>query len=181
MTYARYGLFRYVKEDAAKREPYKNLKSTGPNLRGLARILLFKRFESSVEAFRKTIERFLESNRRFLSALENGMVPAGELAQSMLYQTDDCEEQDFLDALQEASEKYLPKRLPLRLAQEACGTRCLRVGRHSRKGRADYSGTRCESSRSSLPCCRMSHPQRGEKAHLHAIRRHGGLSVRELE
>ena len=27
------------------------------------------------------------------------MVPAGELAQSMLYQTDDYEEQDFLDAL----------------------------------------------------------------------------------
>jgi superfamily II DNA or RNA helicase len=109
MTYARYGLFRYVKDDAAKREPYKNLKSTGPNLRGLARILLFKRFESSVEAFRKTIERFLESNRRFLSALESGMVPAGELAQSMLYQTDDYEEQDFLNALQEASEKYLPE------------------------------------------------------------------------
>jgi superfamily II DNA or RNA helicase len=36
------------------------------------------------------------------------MVPAGELAQSMLYQTDDYEEQDFMDALQEASEKYLP-------------------------------------------------------------------------
>ena len=33
------------------------------------------------------------------------MVPAGELAQSMLYQTDDYEEQDFLDALQEASAK----------------------------------------------------------------------------
>jgi superfamily II DNA or RNA helicase len=108
LTYARYGLFRYVKDEAANREPYKNLKSTGPNLRGLARILLFKRFESSVEAFRKTVERFLESNRRFLTALEGGMVPAGELAQSMLYQTDDYEEQDFLDALQDASEKYLP-------------------------------------------------------------------------
>jgi superfamily II DNA or RNA helicase len=108
LTYARYGLFRYVKDEAASREPYKNLKSTGPNLRGLARVLLFKRFESSVEAFRKTIGRFLESNRRFLMALEGGMVPAGELAQSMLYQTDDYEEQDFLDALQEASEKYLP-------------------------------------------------------------------------
>ncbi len=108
LTYARYGLFRYVKEDASKREPYKNLKATGPNLRGLARILLFKRFESSVEAFRKTIEGFLKSNLRFLKALEGGMVPAGELAQSMLYQSDDYEEQDFLDALQSASEKYLP-------------------------------------------------------------------------
>ena len=108
LTYARYGLFRYVKDSAASREPYKNLKSTGPNLRGLARVLLFKRFESSVEAFRKTVGRFLESNRRFLMALEAGMVPAGELAQSMLYQTDDYEEQDFMDALQEASEKYLP-------------------------------------------------------------------------
>jgi superfamily II DNA or RNA helicase/nicotinamide mononucleotide adenylyltransferase len=108
MTYARYGLFRYVKDSAATREPYKNLKSTGPNLKGLARVLLFKRFESSVEAFRKTVGRFLESNRRFLAALEGGMVPAGEDAQSMLYKTDDYEEQDFLDALQAASEKYLP-------------------------------------------------------------------------
>jgi superfamily II DNA or RNA helicase len=108
LTYARYGLFRYVKDSAASREPYKSMKSTGPNLRGLARVLLFKRFESSVEAFRKTVGRFLDSNKRFLMALEAGMVPAGELAQSMLYQTDDYEEQDFLDALQQASEKYLP-------------------------------------------------------------------------
>ena len=108
LTYARYGLFRYVKDSAANREPYKSMKSTGPNLRGLARVLLFKRFESSVEAFRKTIGRFLESNRRFLAALEAGVVPAGELAKSMLYQTDDYEEQDFMGCyLQQASEKYL--------------------------------------------------------------------------
>jgi len=109
MTYARYGLFRYVQDSAATREPYKNLKSTGPNLKGLARVLLFKRFESSVEAFRKTVGRFLESNRRFLAALESGMVPAGESAQFKLYQTDDYEEQDFLDELQKDSEKYLPE------------------------------------------------------------------------
>ena len=118
LTYARYGLFRYVKDGAASREPYKNLKATGPNLRGLARVLLFKRFESSVEAFRKTVGRFLESNRRFLAALEAGMVPAGELAQSMLYQTDDYEEQDFLDALQEASAKYQTDDFHLDLLKE---------------------------------------------------------------
>ncbi len=118
LTYARYGLFRYVKDSAASREPYKSMKSTGPNLRGLARVLLFKRFESSVEAFRKTIGWFLESNKRFLAALEGGMVPAGELAQSMLYKTEDYEEQDFLDALQKASEKYLPADFHLDLLKQ---------------------------------------------------------------
>ena len=41
-------------------------------------------------------------------ALKTGWYRLANCAQSMLYQTDDYEEQDFLDALQEASEKYLP-------------------------------------------------------------------------
>lgn len=118
LTYARYGLFRYVKEEAAKREPYKNLQSTGPNLRGLARILLFKRFESSVVAFRKTIERFLHSNVHFLAALDAGLVPAGDEAMAILYNADDYEEQDFLEALQDASAKYLPEDFKLDLLKQ---------------------------------------------------------------
>src|SRR5205085_10138907 len=47
LTFARYGLFRYVKEDKRKKEPYASLHRAGANLHGLIRVLLFKRFESS--------------------------------------------------------------------------------------------------------------------------------------
>ena len=46
LTYARYGLWNYVVESKQKQEPYINLQSSCANLRGLMRVLLFKRFES---------------------------------------------------------------------------------------------------------------------------------------
>ena len=48
LTYARYGLWHYVKRGKQGVTPYRDLQSAGRNLRGLIRVLLFKRFESSV-------------------------------------------------------------------------------------------------------------------------------------
>ena len=62
LTFARYGLFRYVKEDKRKKEPYASLHRAGANLHGLIRVLLFKRFESSVYAFQQTIDRLLKTH-----------------------------------------------------------------------------------------------------------------------
>jgi len=76
LTFARYGLFRYVKEDKRKKEPYASLHRAGANLHGLIRVLLFKRFESSVYAFQQTIDRLLKTHETFLRALEAGFVPA---------------------------------------------------------------------------------------------------------
>ncbi len=106
LTYARYGLWNYVKKEKQKREPYVSLARAGKNLRGLMRILMFKRFESSVYAFGQTIRRMITMHERFLAALEENVVPAGEEAQAILYEPNADEEQDIVDALRKVSGKY---------------------------------------------------------------------------
>jgi hypothetical protein len=87
LTYARYGLWHYVKKSKQDQEPYTTLHRAGVNLRGLVRVLLFKRFESSVHAFRETLGRLLRMQKTFLAALAQGFVPAGELRQSSMNRT----------------------------------------------------------------------------------------------
>ncbi|MFC1932282.1 helicase-related protein [Chloroflexota bacterium] len=106
LTYARYGLWHYVVKSKQRQEPYTNLQHAGANLRGLIRVLLFKRFESSVYAFRETIRRLLITHERFLEALLQGIVPAGDAAQTILYEPNQAEEQDLIDALRQASGRY---------------------------------------------------------------------------
>ena len=106
LTYARYGLWNYVHRDKRDLSPYAELQRAGANLRGLMRIMLFKRFESSVYAFRETVERLLRSHRAFLLALEQGIVAAGEEAQRLLYESDQDEEQLLMDALEQVSGRY---------------------------------------------------------------------------
>lgn len=106
LTYARYGLWNYVKKEKRRKEPYVSLQRAGANLRGLMRILLFKRFESSVYAFKMSIEKLIKIHERYIKALDDGIVPAGEEAQQLIYEESDYLESDFLDALREQSEKY---------------------------------------------------------------------------
>src|SRR5216683_1696909 len=106
LTYARYGLWHYVVKNKQRQEPYATLQRAGTNLRGLIRVLLFKRFESSVYAFKETVRRLLRVHKSFLDALSQGIVPAGERAQSLLYESDNDEETDLLDALKEVSKRY---------------------------------------------------------------------------
>ena len=103
MTYARYGLWNYVRPQKRERPPYVDLQRAGANLRGLMRIMLFKRFESSVCAFRETVKRLLRIHEMFLAALQQGIVPAGEDAQTLLYESDQYEEQELVDALGQVS------------------------------------------------------------------------------
>jgi superfamily II DNA or RNA helicase len=106
LTYARYGLWHYVKRGKQRQEPYASLHRAGANLRGLIRVLMFKRFESSVYAFRQSISRLSLIHERFLSALSEGFVPAGEDAQAILYEPNQDEEQDLMDALRQVSQRY---------------------------------------------------------------------------
>src|SRR5579883_2053682 len=106
LTYARYGLWRYVSKDKQKHEPYASLARAGNNLRGLVRVLLFKRFESSVYAFEQTVRRLLNIHETFLKALDHGFVPAGEDAQRILYESDYDDESDLIDALRAVSNRY---------------------------------------------------------------------------
>ncbi|HHH41555.1 MAG TPA: helicase, partial [Chloroflexi bacterium] len=106
LTYARYGLWNYVRPEKQDQPPYADLQRAGANLRGLMRVMLFKRFESSVYAFRETVRRLLRIHRQFLAALEEGIVPAGEEAQALLYESDQDEEQLLMDALAQVSGRY---------------------------------------------------------------------------
>jgi HKD family nuclease/superfamily II DNA or RNA helicase len=106
LTYARYGLWHYVNSEKQKKEPYVSLHRAGANLRGLMRVLLFKRFESSVYAFQETIRRLIKIHGSFLKSLNEGFVPAGEEAQHILYGSDTLEEADIMDALAAVSQRY---------------------------------------------------------------------------
>jgi superfamily II DNA or RNA helicase len=106
LTYARYGLWHYVKPAMQDKGVYKELHRAGINLRGLIRVMLFKRFESSVYAFQQTLERLERIHGMFLKALDEGFVPAGEEAQGLLYESDRYEEEEFMDLLAEVAGKY---------------------------------------------------------------------------
>jgi superfamily II DNA/RNA helicase/nicotinamide mononucleotide adenylyltransferase len=106
LTFARYGLWHYVIKSKQKQEPYATMQHAGTNLRGLIRVLLFKRFESSVYAFQETVRRLLKMHKSFLIALSEGLVPAGEEAQTILYESDYAEERELVDALSAVSGRY---------------------------------------------------------------------------
>jgi len=105
LTFARYGLWHYVRRELRGREPYASLHRAGSNLRGLVRVLLFKRFESSVHAFRETVRRLLRAHEGFLAGLDSGLVPAGEAAQRLLADPD-YGEQELVDALFQVASEY---------------------------------------------------------------------------
>ncbi|MBU4446751.1 SWF/SNF helicase family protein, partial [bacterium] len=87
-------------------KPYNELHRAGANLRGLMRILLFKRFESSVYAFRMTIGRLIKIHEAFGLSIENGIIPAGEEAQKILYGSDQYSEEELIRSLREVSTQY---------------------------------------------------------------------------
>lgn len=106
LTYARYGLWWYVLPHKRTQQPYLSLQRAGTNLRGLIRIMLFKRFESSIYAFRETVRRLLKVHELFLRALAEGYMPAGEQAQRLLYESDAEDEAALQEALAEISTQY---------------------------------------------------------------------------
>ena len=106
LTYARYGLWHYVRPEKRDEERYQVLHRAGANLRGLIRVLLFKRFESSVYAFKCSVDRLIRVHEAFLSAMEAGIVPAGEELQAILYDSDNYEEAELVAALREVEGKY---------------------------------------------------------------------------
>ena len=108
LLFARYSLWNYLRDASRGKEQYAQLRTTTTSLHGLVRILLFKRFESSVHAFRSSVRRMVDVHRAFLLALREGTVAAGEEAQVVLRLTDDLEEEELLDALRQASQRYEP-------------------------------------------------------------------------
>jgi HKD family nuclease/superfamily II DNA or RNA helicase len=81
---ARYLAVEYLRPEARQKEQYRDLLRARNRVARLMRHLLFKRLESSVEAFRSTLGVLIRSNANFQSALREGFVPVGQTATSIL-------------------------------------------------------------------------------------------------
>ena len=81
---ARYRATDYLTPAAAKKREYRDLFRARDRIARLMGVLLLKRLESSIEAFRSTLRSLMNSNRNFKEALEAGYVPIGSTATRLL-------------------------------------------------------------------------------------------------
>ena len=81
---SRYQASEYLWPDAREKERYAGLLRSSDRVAGLMKVLLLKRLESSVAAFRSTLDSLIRSNRHFHQALEAGYVPVGSLATRLI-------------------------------------------------------------------------------------------------
>jgi len=106
LTYARYGLWSYLRPELRDEDRYADLRRTGKSLRGLIRVMLFKRLESSVAAFRDTLRRLLQRHELFIRAVEDGMIPAGEDAEALLGKAGVLDDEEVLGRLAAITQNY---------------------------------------------------------------------------
>ena len=85
---ARYQPLDYLKPAHRDDRRYDALKRSRGRVAGLIKTLTLKRLESSVHAFRCTLDTLIKSNENFRKALENGYVPTGRLATRLLNDPD---------------------------------------------------------------------------------------------
>ena len=85
---SRYRATDYLTEEAARKDEYRDLLRSRGRIAGLIRALVLKRLESSIEAFRSTVNALIGSNRNFRAALESEYVPIGNTATRMLAGSD---------------------------------------------------------------------------------------------
>ena len=95
---ARYRVTKYIKDEARDKTEYRDLFRAGDRIARLMGVLLLKRLESSIEAFRSTLNSLMHSNRNFREALEAGFVPIGSTATRLL-QGQSFDADDLLDVL----------------------------------------------------------------------------------
>lgn len=92
--YSIYNLTSFVKKGLKNKREYIGLSNTGEWVRGLLRVLLFKRLESSVEAFYLSINRMLKRHSIILQSIEQGFVVTGKAEQLVLFLDNDEENGD---------------------------------------------------------------------------------------
>ncbi len=88
---------RYIPLSQYKNKPDGKTKTQQDNMQGFMRTLLFKRLESSIDAFKKTIGRFIASYENFIKAYQNGNVYVSKNSQKIF------------DLLEEGNEEKINK------------------------------------------------------------------------
>ena len=101
---ARYRATEYIQRAARQRPEYRDLFRARDRIARLMGVLLLKRLESSIEAFRSTLRSLMSSNRNFREALVSGFVPIGSTATRLLAgQSFDAD--DLLEVLQQEEQR----------------------------------------------------------------------------
>jgi hypothetical protein len=109
LNYTRYSLGSYLKENAKEYPEYAQLSSIGKQLSGLMKILLFKRFESSVKSFYITISDMIERHKRFVELIEKeNIIAVGNKSNQILlkYSEEDIFDPEVLEKLAEENIRY---------------------------------------------------------------------------
>lgn len=101
---SRYRATDYLTEEATRKDEYRDLLRARGRIAGLIRALVLKRLESSVEAFRSTVNALIGSNRNFKEALEEGYVPIGDTATRILAGSE-FDARGLLDVLQKEEQR----------------------------------------------------------------------------
>lgn len=101
---SRYRASEYLLPEAQNKSRYSGLLRSRDRVAVLMKVLLLKRLESSVAAFRSTLESLMRSNRHFREALEAGYVPVGEVATRLL-NGQDFDAEEALEILSQEDER----------------------------------------------------------------------------
>ena len=101
---ARYRVTDYIRPEANDKLEYRDLFRARNRIARLMRALLFKRLESSIEAFRSTLRSLIRSNRNFREALSGGYVPIGSTATRLL-SGDSFDADETLEILQQEEDR----------------------------------------------------------------------------
>ena len=101
---ARYRATEYLTEEAKKKPEYRDLFRAQDRIARLMSVLLLKRLESSIEAFRSTLKALIQSNRNFRGALDAGFVPIGRTA-TRLISGQSFDADDLLEVLQQEEQR----------------------------------------------------------------------------
>lgn len=115
LTYARYVPILYLKEGLRPQE------ATGQrNLMGFMKTLLVKRMESSITAFRSTLDRFLRSYEMFLKGYNQGHVYFSPKHSSKIFDALELDNDDAIEKLLESgrAEKFEAEAFDERLKQD---------------------------------------------------------------
>ena len=90
------------------------------NMGKLMKILLIKRLESSFFAFRKSIDRFIVSNERFLDELEKGYVYVSKKHSNKIYEFLENDNSEAVERLidEDKAEKYSAKEFDKKLVKD---------------------------------------------------------------
>ena len=101
---SRYRATEYLTPEAKEKPEYRDLFRARDRIARLMGVLLFKRLESSIEAFRSTLRSLTTSNRNFREALDSGYVPIGNTATRLLSgQSFDAD--DLLEVLRQEEQR----------------------------------------------------------------------------